>query len=274
MCRKFVIASSLETIENRFNTRFDQHFVEIPKSYAVSCGDFAYVITSQEPNSIQVQQFGMTPFYATVPMNLVTARAEGDKNRNDDPLYNGSKSIFLQATFKKPIQSQRCIVIADAYFEWSDQNKPYLLFLQNKNRPFSFAGIFDRWQNPETSEIVTSFAIITTTANSLLQGIGVKRMPVILSRSDESTWIKSSSHLSDILHLLVDYPAEKMNAYPVSEMVNSPCINDPSMLNPIGNKMQTEISPTLITGGYHSHKTKSVSDKPWFDSKPNEKSPQ
>jgi putative SOS response-associated peptidase YedK len=265
MCRKFVIASSLETIETRFNARFDQQFVEIPKSYAVSCGDFVYAITCQNPSSVHVLQFGMTPYYATESMNIVTARAEGDKNRIDDPLYNGSKSIFLQPAFKKPIQSQRCIVIADAYYEWSYRNKPYLVFLHNKNRPFGFAGIFDQWQNPESKELVTSFAIITTTANSLLQNIGVKRMPVILSRSDEYTWIKSSSHLSDVLRLLVAYPAEKMNAYPVSEMINIPGINDPLMLNPIGDKIQTEINPTYITGSHHSHKTKSVSDTPWFD---------
>lgn len=62
-------------------------------------------------------------------------------------------------------------------------------------------------------------------------------MPVILSRSSEAAWIKLSNHLSDVLRLLVPYPSERMNAYPVSEMVSIPEINDPSMLNPVGEQI-------------------------------------
>jgi len=39
--------------------------------------------------------------------------------------------------------------------------------------------------------------------------------------------------------LLDPYPIEKVNAYPVSEMVNIPGMND-SRLNPIGAKLKTE----------------------------------
>lgn len=266
MCKKFVIASSLETIENRFNARLDKNTVEIKKSYSISPGNFSYIITCENPHVLQVQQFGMTPSYATAPSGLINARAEGDKNRNDDPSYNGSKSIFLQAPFKKPIQSQRCIVIADAYYEWSGRNNPYLVYLQNKNRPFGFAGIYDRGMNPETKEIVTSYAIITTVANSLLLSLGVKRMPVILSKSNEILWIKASSHLSDVLTLLVPYPSEKMNVYPVSVAVNTHGVNDPSMLNAIGDKLLFEAVSVRATGGYHQHKDKPKIERNWFES--------
>ena len=139
--------------------------------------------------------------------------------------------------------------------------------LQNKNRPFVFAGIYDRWINPESKEVVESFAIITTVANSLLQGIGAKRMPMILSRSNELQWIRASNHLSDVLRLLSPYPAEKMNAYPVSEMVNTEGLNEPSMLNPVGEKLLVEINPVRVEGGYRVHKQKGASDKPWFENK-------
>lgn len=267
MFKKFVLASELQRIETRFNVRFVPNTPEVPKHYALSGGDDTYVITCQDPHLIQIFKFGLTPFYANEAMNLVNARAEGDKNSNNDPNYNGSKAIFLQTAFKKPIQSQRCLVIADAYYEWSDQNKPYLVFLQNKSRPFAFAGIYDSWIDPDSKDIVFSFAIITTVANSLLQSIGVKRMPVILSKSDETHWIKSSNHLSDVLRLLIPCPAEKMNVYPVSEMVNIQGVNDPSALNPIGEKLQIEFNPVRVSGGYHTHKDKPHSDTPWFKEK-------
>lgn len=157
-------------------------------------------------------------------------------------------------------------MIADVYYEWSGQNNPYLVFLRNKNRPFAFACIYDRWKDTVSKEIVTSFAIITTVANSLLQNIGVKRMPVILSRSEESYWVKSSNHLSDVLVLLNPYPAENMNAYPVSEMVNMEGVNDSTMLNPVGHKLEKEFVPMRVESGYH-HKEKPHSDTPWFKGK-------
>ena len=266
MCRKFVLASRLETIEERFNAKLAINYAEQSGSYSVSPGDQSYVITGQDPHLLQVFKFGMTPHYSEEPMNLINARSEGDKNQDDQPGYNGSKSIFLKTAFKKPIQSQRCLLIADAYYEWTDQFQTYLVFLRNKNRPFALAGIYDEWKNRMTGEIVFSFAIITTTANSMLQCMGVKRMPVILSRSNETEWIKPSNHLSDVLPLLSAYPSEKMNAYPVSEMVNRAGENDATMLNPIGERVLNESNPTYATGNRSFHKKLPPTDQPWFKS--------
>jgi hypothetical protein len=204
----------------------------------------------------------MTPFFAKEQMNIINARAEGDKNSRNDPGYNGSKSIFLKTAFMKPMQAQRCLVIADAYYEWSDLKKPYLVFLQNRNRPFAFAGIYDRWQNPVSKEIVTSVAIITTVANRLLLSIGVKRMPVILPRVNELEWIKPSNHLCDVLRLLEPCPSESMNCYPVSEMVNIPGSNDPSMLNSTGERLLSETVPVRLSSGYRTHKEKHPANAP------------
>lgn len=267
MCRKYVLASSLDKIETRFHVRINPYTLPIPESFAVSGTHLAYVITSENPHEILVYQFGMTPYWAKKPMNLINARAEGDKNANDDAYYNGPNSIFLKQAFKKPIQSQRCLVIADAFYEWSADKKPYLAYLQDKERPFAFAGIFDRWKDPDSGEGLTSFAIITTTANSLLQQIGVKRMPVILTKSNETKWIKSEQPLSYFLKRLLPFPSEMMNAYPVSELVNSPEINIKPMLNPIGEKLQTEEKPTFVRRSSWHHKEKTVRDTPWFQNR-------
>ena len=162
-------------------------------------------------------------------------------------------------------------MIADAYYKWSALKKPYLVFLQHKERPFAFAGVYDRWKDPETGEMLTAFAIITTTANELLQSIGVNRMPVILNKSNEKEWIKSTRHLSEVLGMLNQFPADQMNAYPVSDLVNNPGINHISMINPIGDKLQAAVEPpTRIVRQYRMHKEKSHSDIPWFQIKENQ----
>jgi len=266
MITKYVLASDPEKIEIRFNVTLDPSFELVPKNYGVSVGNTGYVITSENSNLLQPLRFGMTPFYSSEPMNLSSARAEGDKNCRNDPGYNGSRAIFLKPEFRKPIQSQRCLVIADAWYGWSERQKPHLFFLQNKNRPFVMAGIYDTWKNPESHEIVSGFAVITTVANELVHSIGVKRMPVILSRSGECQWIKSSAHLSDILRLLVQYPSDDLNGHPLSELANIPGFNDPTLLNPAGDRLKPEPHPLFTTKGYHkAYKEKGNSGVPWFN---------
>ncbi|MBK7965533.1 MAG: hypothetical protein IPK10_09720 [Bacteroidetes bacterium] len=50
-------------------------------------------------------------------MYLINARAEGDHNSDDDPNYRGAKGNHQQTFFRKPIRSQRCLVIADYFIE-------------------------------------------------------------------------------------------------------------------------------------------------------------
>ena len=115
-------------------------------------------------------------------MNLATAHPEGDANQNDNPAFTGSKGIIQKKAFRKPIRSQRCLVLASAFIEipkLPGQPKPYQGYLCNFVNPFAFTGIWDAWHNPDTSETFFSFCIITTTANSLLRQIGVNHSSML-----------------------------------------------------------------------------------------------
>lgn len=169
----------------------------------------------------------------------------------------------------KPLQSQRCLVLADAYYEWSSAKKPYLVYMQDKQRPFAMAGLYDYWKNPETKEILASFTIITTTANSMLQSIGVKRMPVILSPGYEKDWLKPEHSLARVLHFLKPFPSEKMNTYPVGELVNTAGANEPAMINPIGERLQSEVKPVMrvSSSNRYYHKKKDSPSGSWGESR-------
>ena len=191
---------------------------------------------------IQLFKFGFTPFWAKKQFYTFNARSEGDQNKENDPSYKGSMGIIQKPMFRHAIRSQRCLVIVDAFIEGPQKeklSKPYLIYMRDKVRPFALAGIWDSWTNKNTGEVISSFAIITTTANELLQKIGHHRSPVILSKEDEESWL-SDLPLSDITSLLKPYPSDKMNAYPISADIKNPRNKDFELLKPIGQPIFKE----------------------------------
>ena len=248
MCGRYVLVQKVELIEKRFNVKAPEGFNYKP-SYNIAPGSQAPVITNENPTQLELFRFGMTPFWAKKPLLLINARTEGDSNQKNDPAYSGSKGIITKPSFRKPIRSQRCLVLADCFIEGTTKeklSKPYVVYLKDGERPFAFAGIWDTWVNHDTGEIIRSFAIITTTANELLQKIPHHRSPVILPRSLEQAWINNDIPLSDVTGMLRPFPSELMNAYPIDPAVKNPRANGPHLLKPIGQRLAPE---------YDVHKT-------------------
>ncbi len=99
--------------------------------------------------------------------------------------------------------------------------------------PFGFAGLWETWKSPE-GELVRSCTIITTSPNELMEPIH-NRMPVILPRDAEAQWLDVGLSDTGLLReLLVPYPASEMEAYGVSNLVNSPKNDVPEVIARIG----------------------------------------
>lgn len=206
----------------------------------------------------------MTPAWAKQPLNLIIARAEGNKNPQNDPLYNGSKSIFLKPAFKRPLISQRCVVIADAFIEWDAKSKqPYLVYLRNHERPFGMAGVYDVWINPDTQAENHGFSIITVPGNALLHQILAPRMPVILPKGRETNWLRSSNHLTDILGMLEIFPDERMNAYPLSKEFDKALPVTGKSLYPGGDRIYSEVEKKVYPHRRWGHKEKGAGNGAW-----------
>lgn len=242
MSGRYIQIKDAKVIEERFNVKVPDGVVLTP-NFNVSPGDYAPVITNDKPNEVQLFQFGLTPFWAKSPMYLHNARTEGDRNSENDPGYKGGKDIINKPAFRKPIRSQRCLVIADAFYEGTTAdklNKPYVVYLKDKQSPFAFAGIWDVWENKETGETIHSFAIITTVANSLMLRLPYHRSPVILPRSRERAWINSNKPLTDITRMLEPLPGELMNAYPISTYVKDSRVKSKELVIPVGPTLTSD----------------------------------
>ncbi len=236
MFKNFVLASNFKRIENRFSMAKLPDLVDYKPSYNISVGDSCYIINNNQTKEIQSFEFGLRCNDSILPF----VRSEGNRNLDDNPNYTGSKAIFLKPEYSRLIRFQRCLVLADALIIGISDNKPYLVYLRGKQRPFAFAGIWDRVKDKTTGEEKYSFAIITTTSNQLMFKLGLKRMPVILFNEYESTWLRSSAQLSDILSMLSPYPSNLMNAYPISDKINDKTQNEISLIQPIGKPVYHE----------------------------------
>ncbi|MGB0422947.1 MAG: SOS response-associated peptidase [Flavobacteriales bacterium] len=242
MCGRYVTVSKLTTIEKRFNVKATQpdHYVV---NTNVSHGNLAPVITGHQPSELQFFQFGFTPSWAKKQFYMINARGEGDFNKEDSPNYSGQQGIVNKPMFRKSIRSQRCLVVADAFIEGPKKEKlsqPYVVYLKDKKRPFSLAGIWDEWVNQSTGEVVKSFAIITTVPNGVMDKIGHHRSPVVLHARDEKHWINPELPLSEVTALLKSFPTEEMNAYPISSNIKNPRANGLELLDPIGERVFPE----------------------------------
>jgi putative SOS response-associated peptidase YedK len=157
--------------------------------------------------------WGLIPSWAKDPSignRMINARAE---------------TLAEKPAFRSAYKYHRCLIFSNGFFEWQAQpgiksKVPHFIRLKS-GAPFTFAGLWEHWQSTDGSE-VRSATIITTEPNQLMATLH-NRMPVILERNTYAQWLdpapQSPNRLQD---LLVPFPTEEMEAYPVSTYVNSP----------------------------------------------------
>lgn len=131
-----------------------------------------------------------------------------------------SDTIREKPSFKKSINTQRCILVVDGFFEWRHEDGkklPYYIYPADE-KVFYLGCIYNSWTNKVTGEIRDTFSIITTDANPLMEYIhnSKKRMPLILSKDDIASWIDPSTKQDVVNTLMKPYPEDLMQAHSIS----------------------------------------------------------
>lgn len=155
--------------------------------------------------------------------------------KGEQPKYSTinarAETVETAPTYRGPWKrAQRCIIPAVGYYEWQAieaSKQPYFIRMAG-GEPFAFAGLWEVSRKLDGSE-VESCTIITVPANPMVAQIHSKgRMPVMLTPDHCSAWLDGSS--DEARDLLSTFPADMMDAYPVSARVNSPRNNDADLL--------------------------------------------
>jgi putative SOS response-associated peptidase YedK len=215
MCGRFSFVAEDSLILERFGIRVRTAIYKA--RYNCAPTQNLAVITNENPDTLQFYRWGLIPPWAkdaTIGSKLINARGE---------------TVTEKPSFRVAFKNRRCLVPATGFFEWkrNPQKTPFNIGLKN-GEPFCFAGLWDQWVSGD-DEIIQSFTIITTSPNKLMENIH-NRMPVILHREDEQRWITSHPDIT-LVELLKPYPAEMMEAWPVSNLVNSPKNDVPEIMD-------------------------------------------
>ncbi len=218
MCGRFsLIVSDKEILRKRFKTKKVQ--ARVSPRYNITPFSTIPVILNTIPDTIVEVVWGFLPHWMRPDQPIkamINARAE---------------TILEKPFFKEAFRSQRCLVLADGFYEWQTvgrKKRPFRISMKD-GRFFAFAGVWDRGADGQ-DETVTC-AIITTNANELVQPIH-HRMPVILRPSNEQEWL-ATDDLHCATEQLRPYAAEEMIAYEIGKDINFAQHEDPCLIKPL-----------------------------------------
>ncbi|MFE1099640.1 SOS response-associated peptidase [Nocardiopsis alba] len=206
----------------------------------------------QGPRSLHTLRWGLIPSWAK------------DRNIGYRMINARSETVAEKPAFRSAFRHRRCLLPADAYYEWQLLNKdgtaeastspatdpqhrkrkakaakkPFSIHY-HQEEPLALAGIFERWRDPEVDENdpgawVWSCAVITTEAAPELAHIH-ERMPIIVPSDGWASWLDPSTGLDELTHLMDRTPVDRFDVDEVSTDVNSIKNNRPDLLEPVSD---------------------------------------
>ncbi len=220
MCGRYAASRSPEDLVEEFEVD-DRPEQVLPASYNVApTQQVAAVLEEEGERRLEMLKWGLVPSWADDPeigARMINARSE---------------TAAEKPSFRSAFRRRRCLIAADGFYEWKRENggkQPYYFHMQ-EGRPFAFAGLWESWEKGGHGAL-RSCAILTTRANSVLDGIH-DRMPVILPSESYDAWLDPDADREELAELLIPYPGDDLETYPVSRFVNSPRNNDERCIEP------------------------------------------
>ncbi len=208
------------------------------------------VITTPE-KQIELYAWGLIPHWAKSPADAVKL--------SNQTINARAETMFEKPAFREPARSQRCLVLADGFFEHhhkSGKTFPYHIRLKN-DEPITLAGLWDEWVDRSLGLVRRTYTIVTTRANPLMARIHNNpkaeegpRMPVILPRALEMEWLKPINIKADqelLQELAQPYPETEFETFTVRRLRGKEAIgNKPEALEPFRYAELEEHQGTLF----------------------------
>jgi putative SOS response-associated peptidase YedK len=154
-------------------------------------------------------------------------------------LFNArGETVAEKPSFRSAFAKRPCIIPVDGFYEWDHrdgkQKQPHF-FTRVDGEPLLFAGLYERWYDPETPKdapALQTCTVITTEPNADMDELH-NRMPVVLDPSDVETWLDiTDAGPEERLGLLRPAPRGTLTHYGVGKAVGSMKNDGPELIEP------------------------------------------
>jgi putative SOS response-associated peptidase YedK len=132
MCGRYSFAPDLKIVNEHYDISVNDG--DLTPNYNCAPSQLLPVITNDKSIGFNFFRWGLIPFWAkdiSIGNKFINARSE---------------TILEKPSFRNAFRQRRCLVPADAFYEWKQEVKekiPYRIFLKNQNI-FSMAGIWGK----------------------------------------------------------------------------------------------------------------------------------
>ena len=223
MCGRYQLSRRKEIIEEYFDAAEWQD--DWAPRYNIAPTQPVPVIRQhpEEPvRQLSLMKWGLIPHWAKDP-SIVTGTINAK-----------SETAATKPAFRDPLKNRRCLIPADAFYEWKRNGvskQPYC-FEVNDGALFAFAGLWDGWKDANGQWIKTC-SILTTTPHAMTSAIH-DRMPVILHPDSYDLWVDPGlTNVQVVSELLRPYDAKWMRCYAVSTRINHVANDDEECSRPV-----------------------------------------
>jgi len=220
MCGRFASTLSAEFIRRLFET--EDEAPNLPPSWNIAPSQDALVVRRHPATGVRrldALRWGLVPHF--------TKQLKGAPK----PINARAETVATAGLFRGAFAARRCLVPAECFYEWRKTGtgrQPYAVARQD-GAPLALGAIWEGWRSEE-SEVIRSFAIITTAANDEMKALH-DRMPLVLEHADWPLWLGETS--GDPTSLLRPAMESTLRLWPVSSRVNSPKTNDAELMLPV-----------------------------------------
>ena len=249
MCGRFVVASSPQLLVDRFGVEQDAVGEREP-DYNVTPRAVVPVVRERVhrpgPGAEPDEVFPPTRVLSPLRWGLVPSWAESPAI-GDRMINARAETVSTTNAYKRAFRKRRCIVPADAFYEWQKIEQPGSknpvrtpwVVRRRDGEPLAFAGLWEIWRDPAVEDRdapeawLRTCVIVTTRANDLLASVHA-RMPVVLAEDAWDRWLDPGfDDVATLTSFLEPAPDEWFTTYEVSTRVNKPENNDARLLDPV-----------------------------------------
>jgi putative SOS response-associated peptidase YedK len=251
MCGRYASSRRPEDLVEEFEIEQSEVRETLAADYNVAPTKEVYAVVSRPPSKekerpaqrqLRVLTWGLVPSWAKDPAignRLINARVE---------------TVAEKPAFRRAFASRRCLLPADGFYEWytpeegEDATDDGGKKRRPRKQPFfihhadgsvlAMAGLYEIWRDPTKAEDAPdrfrwTCTILTTTAQDDLGRIH-DRAPLLVERDKYAAWLDPTvSDPAALQGLLVPAAPGRLEAFPVSTLVNNVKNNGPELVEPV-----------------------------------------